>query len=146
VRGAFGEHVLERDLMLDADAPAFVTHSRRLRRLGLVGRLTGPVDPDVEHLTVLVIGHRDVVVATHGERRGTAVLSARLEDVDVASLADELAGTAIEVDDEGMTITGFATSVDGAGARGSYFVGLGPPDGDAAREALRAAVRAAKSA
>jgi hypothetical protein len=138
--------VLERDLMLDADALAFVTHSRRLRRPGILGRLTGTGDPDVSHLTVVVIGPRDVVVATHGEQRGAAVLSARLEDVDVASLADELAGTGIDVADEGMTITGFATSVDGAGARGSYFVGLGPPDGDAAREALRAAVRAAKSA
>jgi hypothetical protein len=136
LRGAIAAHADARDLTLDPVAPAFLTRSRRLRRPGRLARMTGTADRDTEHLTALVLGGRDVVVATYGAARGTAVLSARLEDVDVGDLP-------LPVDD-GVSITGFATSVEGHAARGAFFVGLGPPRGDAAREALRAAVRVAK--
>lgn len=138
IRQAVTEQAERRQLTVGPAAPAFLTHSRRLRRPGLLARMTGAADQDTEHLTALILGDRDVLVATHGERRGTAVLSARLEDVDVAPLALAI--------DDGVSITGFATSVEGQAARGSFFVGLGPPDGDAAREALDEAVRAAKRA
>ena len=92
-----------------------------------------------------MLGARDVLVATHGEERGTAVLSARLEDVDVASLADRLGGRGIEIADEGVTITGFATSVEGQATRGSFFVGLGAPANQSARATLHEAVRVAKA-
>lgn len=129
-------------LTLAEDAQAFLTRSRRLRKPGLFARLTGTADTDTEHLTALVLGAKDVLVATHGERRGTAVLTARLEDVEVGSTADRLAA---EMGEEGVTVTGFPTSVEGTTGRGSFFVGLGPPDGPEARVALEDAVRRAKA-
>ena len=129
-------------LTLAEDAQAFLTHSRRLRKPGLFARLTGTADKDTEHLTALVLGAKDVLIATHGERRGTAVLATRLEDVDVGSSVDRLAA---DMGDEGVTVTGFPTSVEGTTARGSFFVGLGPPDGGEARAALEDAVRRAKA-
>ena len=67
------------------------------------------------------------------------MLSARLEDVGLDSLTLAPAG-------DGMSVSGFATSVDGQARVGSFYVGLGAPAGDDAREALREAVRAAKAA
>jgi hypothetical protein len=89
-----------------------------------------------------VLGARDVFVATQGEERGTVVLAARLEDVEVGSTADRLAA---ERGDEGVTVTGFPVSVEGTSGRGSFFVGLGAPDGERALAALEAAVRRAKA-
>jgi hypothetical protein len=129
-------------LTLAEDALAFLTHSRRLRKPGLFARLTGTADTDTEHLTALVLGAKDVLVATHGERRRTAVLAARLEDVEVGSTADRLAA---EMGEEGVTVSGFPTSVEGTTGRGSFFVGLGPPDGPEARAALEDTVRRAKA-
>ena len=85
---------------------------------------------------------KDVLVATHGERRGTVVLATRLEDVEVGSPADRLAA---EMGDDGVTVTGLPTGVDGTTAGGCFFVGLGPPGGVEARAALEDAVRRAKS-
>jgi hypothetical protein len=143
VRKTMLERADATQLTLSADAPGFLTHSRRLKKPGLFGRLTGTADRDKEHLTALVIGAKDVLVATHGEERGTAVLAARLEDVEVGSQIDRLA--AARTGDEGVTITGFPVSVEGVTSRGSFFFGLGPPDGAGAREALEEAVRAAKA-
>jgi hypothetical protein len=131
-------------LTVPGGAPAFLTHSRRLKRSGMLGRLTRTADPDTEHLTALVIGPSDVLVATHGEQRGTAVLHARLEDAEVTSLAGLVQATGASVEDDGISITGFAVSVEGGTGHGSFFVGLGAPDGDAGREALEHAIRAAK--
>ena len=142
LRAAVLERAEETQLTLATDAPAFVTRSRRLRKPGLLARVTGAADKDEEHLTALVLGARDVIVATYGEQRGTAVLTARLEDVDVGSPLD---AKAAELGDEGVTVTGFPVSVEGGSGRGSFFVGLGAPDGDAAHEALLDAVRGAKS-
>ena len=93
----------------------------------------------MEHLTAMVIGPRDLLIGTHGEQRGAAVLSTRLEDVGLDTLTLAPAG-------DGMSVSGFASSVDGQARVGSFYIGLGAPAGDAAREALRDAVRAAKAA
>jgi hypothetical protein len=58
-------------LTLTWHAPAYLTRSRRLRKPGMLARLTGTADADTEHLTALVLGGKDVLVATRGERRGT---------------------------------------------------------------------------
>ena len=50
-------------ITLQPDAHAFVTHSRRLRKPGLLARMTGSGDKDTEHLTAMVIGTRDLLVA-----------------------------------------------------------------------------------
>jgi hypothetical protein len=142
LRAAVQERATETQLTLAPGAPAFLTHSRRLRKPGLFARVTGTADNDAEHLTALVLGERDLIVATYGEQRGSAVLAARLEDVDVGSPLDRRAAAQ---GDEGVTVTGFPVSVEGGSGRGSFFVGLGAPDGDGAREALVDAVRRAKA-
>jgi len=70
-----------------ADSPAFVSRNRRLKRSGLLRRANGSGDPDPEHWVALVIGPKDVVVAVHGERRGTSTMTLRLEDGEAASAA-----------------------------------------------------------
>jgi hypothetical protein len=104
-----------------------------------MARMTGSGDTDAEHLTAIVIGTRNLLVCTHGEQRGTSVLSARLEDVGLESIALAPAG-------DGMSVSGFGTSVEGQPRIGSFYVGLGEPEGAAGRAALREAVRAAKAA
>ena len=145
LQGAISARVAEALLAVPGDAPAFLTLSKRLRKPGLFGRLTGTGDKDTEHLTALVLGPKDVLVGVHGAERGTSVLAARLEDVDTSSLAERLAGTGVALDDDGVSITGFPVSVEGATSRGSFFVGLGPPEGERARTALNDAIRGAKS-
>ena len=133
IASAVAEHTEQRDLTLAHDAAAYLTNSRRLHKPGLLERLTGTGDKDAEHLTALVIGARDIVVCTHGAERGTAVLSTRLERASVS--------TRLSPADDGMSVCGFPVS----GEIGSFYVGLGDPDGDAARDALRAAIKAAKA-
>ncbi len=84
---------------------------------------------------------KDVLVATHGEKRGTAVLAARLDDTDVSALC-ELSGSSA---DDGMSVNGFPVSGSEGNGRGSFYVGHGPPEGAAARAALIEAIRAAKA-
>jgi hypothetical protein len=127
------------------DAPAFLTHSRRLKKGGLLGRMLGSGDPDAEHHTALVIGAKDILVATHGEKRGTAVLATRLDAADVSSLSERLSAASGVSTDDGMSINGFHVSGTDGNGRGSFYVGLGPPQGAAARTALIEAIRAAKA-
>jgi len=121
------------------DSAAFLTHSRRIKKPGLLARVTKTGDPDSAHDAALVIGAKDVLVCTHGEQRGTAVLTARLENVDTE---DRLATMR---NDSGISINGFPVSGGEGSGRGSLFFGLGAPDGDAAREVLESAIRAAKA-
>jgi hypothetical protein len=114
------------------DAPAYLTHSTRLKK-----RLLGG-DPDKEHQTALVIGAKDILAATHGAKRGTAALHARLTDAHV----EELPRIGNIDPSDGVSINGFPGD---EGARGSFYVGLGAPDGERARQALTEAIRAAKA-
>jgi hypothetical protein len=125
-------------LTVAGDAPAFVTHSRRLKKPGLLARMTKTGDPDSEHDAALVVGAKDVLICAHGEQRGTVVLTARLEDVDTE---DKLAAMR---NDAGISVNGFPVSGGEGSGRGSFFFGLGAPDGDAAKAALDSAIRAAK--
>jgi hypothetical protein len=92
-----------------------------------------------------VIGPSDLLVATHGERPGTAVLVARLEDLELGSLTATLRARGIDVPEaDGVDVTGFPVSGPDGGP-GSYHVGLGPPAGEAARAALEQAIRTARA-
>jgi hypothetical protein len=145
LRGAIQARAETFHLTVADDAPAFLTHSRKLKRSGLFSKVMGSGDPDKEHQTALVIGAKDVLVATHGSKRGTAVLTTRLEDADTSSLSERLSAPLGVSNDDGMSVNGFPVSgVEGNG-RGSFYVGLGAPDGAAARTALVAAIRAAKA-
>src|SRR3954454_11575807 len=101
LRSAVRSKAQAQQLTVAADAPAFLTHSRRLKKPGMLARMTKTGDPDTEHDAALVIGEKDVLVCTHGEQRGTAVLTARLEDVDTE---DKLAAMR---NDSGISINGF---------------------------------------
>ena len=57
----------------------------------MLSRMLGG-DADKAHDSALVIGAKDVLIGTHGEKRGTAVMAARLEDADVSSLSERLSG------------------------------------------------------
>jgi hypothetical protein len=141
LQGAIKARIESAALTVSADAAAFLTLSKRLRKPGLLSRLTGAGDKDVEHMTALVVAPKDVVVGVHGDQRGTSVLTARLEDVEITPLDELLRRTG----DDGVSITGFPVSIEGAGGRGSFFVGLGAPAGEEAKAALAAAISAAKA-
>jgi hypothetical protein len=130
IRAAVRAKAESLQLTVADDAPVFLTHSIRRKK-----RLFGG-DPDKEHDTALIIGAKDILVATHGEQRGTAVLHTRLDNADVSS---------VPTVDDGMSVNGFHTSGPDGSARASFFVGLGEPDGAAARTALTDAIRAAKA-
>jgi hypothetical protein len=142
IRGAVRAQAEASQITVATDAPAFLTRSRQLRKPSLFARLTGIADKDMEHLTAIVLGAKDVLVGTYGQRRGTVVLTARLDEVEVGSTADRLAA---EIGEDGVTVTGFPTTVEGTTGRGSFFFGLGLPDGEDARAALEDAVHRAKA-
>jgi hypothetical protein len=143
LRGAIAEEAEALHLTVADDARAFLTHSRQLKKKGgLFGRMAGLGDPDGEHLTAMVIGAKDLLVARYGEQAGTQVFAARLVDVDTRSgiSAESYAAAGIPAGD-GMSVNGFRRGGDIV----SFYVGLGAPEGDSARDALEAAVRAAKA-
>lgn len=123
------------------DTPAFLTRNVRTKRPGLFGRLTKTADADAEHHVALVLTPGDVLVGIHGERRGTSVLYARLTDCEVSDLGRLQAAAGVDAGD-GVSLSGFPGY--GEGGPASFWIGLGPPDGDAARAALTAAIGAAK--
>ena len=119
IRGAIKAKAESLQLTVAGDAPAYVTHSIKRKKTGFFAKKLGG-DPDKEHDTVLVIGAKDILVATHGEKRGTAVLHSRLDNADVSTLVAA---------EDGMSVNGFHTSGPDGSARASYYVGLGAPDG-----------------
>jgi hypothetical protein len=128
-------------LTVAPDAQAFLTLSRQ-RKKKTFGRMLGLADPDDEHLTAMVIGAKDLLVARYGERSGTQVFATRLVDADTRSgiSAESYAAAGIPAGD-GMTVNGFRRGGDIV----SFYVGLGAPEGDNARDALEAALRRAKA-
>lgn len=127
------------------DAQAFLTLSRKhgKTKKGLFGRMLGSVDPDDEHHTALVIGAKDVLVCRSAANAGQQVLAARLEDVDTQGPSAETYAAAGIAPGDGMNVNGFRHS--GESSRAAFYVGLGPPEGDNARDALEAALRRAKA-
>jgi hypothetical protein len=137
IRAAIRDRADSRQLTIADDAPAYLTHSVKLKKSGLFSRMTKTADPDTEHDTALVLGPKDVYVCTSGAHRGISVMVARLEDVHL----DDLGGLLDTKD--GMSVNGFPVS--GEEARGSLYVGLGAPAGERARGALEEAIRRAKA-
>lgn len=127
LRDAVAEHAAKNQLTLDG-ARAWFTHSENPRSTGLLGKLLGrranPVDPDATHDTLLVLLPRHVVVATTGERRGTAVMSLALLQASVVRGSGVSARLAMNVPgaEDGMTVSGFPGE---EGRPGTYYVGLG---------------------
>ena len=143
LRGAIRDKAEALHLTVADDAQAFLTHSRQRKKGGLFGRMLGSADPDAEHLTAMVIGAKDVLVARSGEKSGTQVLAARLEDADTQGVSPQTYAAAGIAPGDGMSVNGFRHS--GESSRASFYVGLGPPEGDSARDALEAALKRAKA-
>jgi hypothetical protein len=142
LRSAIADEAEALHLTVADDAQAFLTHSRKAKKGGLFGRVMGSADPDAEHLTAMVIGAKDLLVARSGEKSGTQVFAARLVDVDLRSgiSAESYAAAGIPAGD-GMSVNGFRRGGDIV----SFYVGLGAPEGDNARDALEAALKRAKA-
>jgi hypothetical protein len=73
------------------------------------------------------------------------VLAARLDDTEVSALSERLSELSGNSADDGMSVNGFPVSGSEGNGRGWFYVGLGPPEGAAARAALIEAIRAAKA-
>jgi hypothetical protein len=132
------EHLLG-DVIADALA-CCETRSVRLYRVGLLARLTGSGDPDREHRTVVLLTSRYVVVAVSGVKRGTQVMSARLDGASIRGLPRIKAAVA----DNGISVSALWS---GWSEAGSYHIGLGDDSaGLSFRQALREAAAAAKQA
>lgn len=103
--------------------------------------------------TLLVLGPRDVVVVVDQQDGDEpAVLTARWEAVRLTELGSrlptgavsgKLAETLQQAADDGIDLTGFAVTSEGG--PGTYHVGLGLPDGPAARDAVRSAIQQARA-
>lgn len=144
---ALARHAAAHQLALDG-ARLWLTHSENPPAEGFLGKLLGrranPVDPDVAHDTVLVLHRTQLLVATSGEKRGTAVLSVPLLQASVSRGSPLPAGFAsVPGANDGLSVSGFPGE---HGRPGSYFVGLGPePDAAECERAVTAAIAAAKN-
>lgn len=150
ITAALEKHATDHQLTLDgAQARVWLTHSENPEASGFFGKLFGrranPVDPDATHDSALVLLPTHLVVATAGEKRGTAVLSLALLAASVvrgSGVAAHLAA-AVPGADDGMTISGFPGK---EGRPGTYFFGLGSDAaGGDCLGAVQSAIRAAKS-
>ncbi|MFC4055003.1 hypothetical protein ACFOY4_35400 [Actinomadura syzygii] len=139
VRDALMEHGEAHQLgdVATAARMCCVTRSVRLKRPGLLARLTKSGDPDTEHTTITLLLPRYLVVAVTGAQRGIHVRSIRLEDV---SLDSALPASL----DTGISATG---PWSGTPEHSSFHIALGDdPDGNAFLTELRTAITKAKTA
>jgi hypothetical protein len=140
LRDAIVAHASSHQLTLDG-ARVWLTHSVNPPGEGMIAKLFGrrsnPADADAEHWTCLLIAKSQLVVATHGAARETAVLSVAAANASVrwgATLpAMAMAASANLPQDAGFSITGFAGS---EGRPGVMFVKVS--DDEAGRECFDA--------
>ncbi|MEO9330411.1 hypothetical protein [Gordonia aurantiaca] len=136
VAAALREHAEARHLVLTDDLPAWSTRSINLPASSWPARLfrrrSNPADPDSEHQTLVVLHPTHLIVVVSGARRGISAMSAALAvaSIDQPETAD------------GFSVTGF---VGDEGRPASFYLGVGEPAGDECREAVRAAIVAAKN-
>ncbi|MCV7413144.1 hypothetical protein AWC05_11150 [Mycobacterium florentinum] len=134
--GKLAEHAAAHQIDLN-DVRVWLTHSENPPASSAFGKLlrrrANPVDPDEEHWTAVVLHPTQLLVATEGAKRGTAVLSLPLAQASMTTHT-------IDGDPAGFTITGFPGE-----QTGSYYVGLGPePDAAGCVSAVHEAIGAAK--
>lgn len=144
---ALAEHAARHQLTLDPSLRVWLTHSEnpvQAGLFGLFGRRANPVDGDASHDGALVLHATHLCIATHGEKRGTAVLSVPLLSASMvrgSGVSARLAATVPGADD-GITLSGFPGE---HGRPGTYFFGLEPGAPlEACASAVEAAIAAAK--
>lgn len=136
VAAALRDHAASRQLTITDDLPAWSTRSINPPASSAIGRLLGrranPADPDSENQTLVVLHPTHLLVVNSGAERGISALSVPLA----------IASIEAPESPDGFGVTGFA----GDGGRpGSYYLGVGEPQGAECREAVRAAIVAAKN-
>ena len=136
VAAALRDHAASRQLTITDDLPAWSTRSINPPASSAIGRLRGrranPADPDSENQTLVVLHPTHLLVVNSGAERGISALSVPLA----------IASIEAPESPDGFGVTGFA----GDGGRpGSYYLGVGEPQGAECREAVRAAIVAAKN-
>lgn len=141
LRDAIVAHAASHQLTLDG-ARVWLTHSVNPAGEGMIAKLFGrrsnPADADAEHWTCLLIAKSQIVVATHGAARGTAVLSVAAASASArwGAPLPAMAASANLPQDAGFSITGFAGS---EGRPGVMFVKVS--DDEAGRECFDAVVQ-----
>ncbi|MDS1115929.1 hypothetical protein RD149_19470 [Gordonia westfalica] len=134
---ALRDHAESRQLTITDDLPAWSTRSINPPASSLAGRLFGrranPVDPDSEHQTLVVLHPKHLLIVVSGAERGISALS-----VPLAIASVDAPGTP-----DGFSVTGFAGD---DGRPGSHYIGVGEPQGRECRDAVLAAIVAAKNA
>ncbi len=136
VAAALRDHAASRQLTITDDLPAWSTRSINPPASSAIGRLLGrranPADPDSENQTLVVLHPTHLLVVNSGAERGISALSVPLA----------IASIEAPESPDGFGVSGFA----GDGGRpGSYYLGVGEPQGAECREAVRAAIVAAKN-
>ncbi|ASR02277.1 hypothetical protein GCWB2_07330 [Gordonia rubripertincta] len=136
VAAALRDHAASRQLTITDDLPAWSTRSFNPPASSAIGRLLGrranPADPDSENQTLVVLHPTHLLVVNSGAERGISALSVPLA----------IASIEAPESPDGFGVTGFA----GDGGRpGSCYLGVGEPQGAECREAVRAAIVAAKN-
>lgn len=110
----------------------------------LLKRRANPLDPDESHVTLVALHPTQLVIASHGERRGSAVVSLPLAQASISrqsALVQALGGGDVPTD-TGMFVSGLPGEV---GRPGSLLAKLGDDaDGAACYAAVEAAIAAAK--
>lgn len=145
---ALTAHAGKTQITLDPGLASWLTQSENPRAEGMLGALFGrranPVDPDAAHEGALVLHATQLLIATHGEKRGTAVLSVPLALASVVRGSGVSAALAAAVpgSEHGITISGFPGE---HGRPGTYFFGLEPgAELEACASAVESAIAAAK--
>ncbi|MBP7999289.1 MAG: hypothetical protein KA314_19495 [Chloroflexi bacterium] len=91
------------------------TISIKKKRTGFIQRLLGG-DPDINHITGIVVTSQYLIWGHEGEKRGITVLSAKLNEVRVTPFTSTL------VPDSGLEIFGF---ISGVSEKVQAFIGVG---------------------
>ncbi|MHC3002637.1 hypothetical protein [Gordonia metallireducens] len=136
VAAALRDHADSRQLTVTDDLPAWSTRSINPPATSAIGRVLGrranPVDPDSENQTLVVLHPTHLVIVNSGAKRGISALSVPLG----------IASIETPESPDGFAVVGFAGE---SGRPGSYYLGVGEPHGEECREAVRAAIVAAKN-
>ncbi|WP_238421291.1 hypothetical protein [Gordonia sp. 'Campus'] len=139
VTAVLRDHAESHQLTLTDDLPSWCTRSINPPSTSLLGKMFGrrsnPVDPDSEHQTLIVLHPTHLLVVVSGAKRGVSALSVPLAVASIASVPGVPAT-------DGFSVTGFPGH---EGRPGSFYLGTGQPCGDECREAVRAAIVAAKN-
>lgn len=146
LRGAAIAHAAARQFDLTG-ARCWLTRSENPPAEGffasLLKRRANPLDPDDAHWTLVALHPTQLVIATHGERRGSAVVSLPLAQASLSRHSALVQALSPDAPTEpGMVVTGLPGD---AGRPGSILAKLGDdPEGAACYAAVEAAITAAK--